>query len=119
MGKTNFGSGLILPGHVNTNLPKQVDVYIHPISKVTHPTYSASFRWAVMIGGAPPQSLNQCVNAGGCDTYNEASVMGEAVGAAVALALRAYGLDVKYRMIDIPFDPMPAQADDRPLAKFE
>jgi hypothetical protein len=112
-------SGLILPPHLKTKPKPQVDVYIHPIDTVKHPSYQAKFRWAVMIGGAPPDDLDRCMNAGGCETLAEASMVGEAVGSAVTIALRAFGIDAKYRVVNIPFDPIPASADDRPLVKCE
>lgn len=111
-------SGLLLPESIQTSLPPMVDVYVHPINSIAHPSYAARFRWAVMIGGAAPHELNRCANAGGTETHQEACVTGEAVGAAVALALRAYGVNVRYRCIQLTFDPMPAAADDYPLVKL-
>lgn len=93
-----------------------VTVVVHPVDRAVHPTYPDGWRWAVMVGGRPPADLDFCANAGMCTTEREADMVGEIAGSAAAKALRMLGLPVRYSFSRLGYDPIPASADNRPLA---
>lgn len=99
-------------------LVPEVVVVIHPIDMNAHPTYQPGFRWAVMIGGRPPTDLDYCVQAGSESTETLASVIGEMCGAAATKALRLFGCPARYAVHRLGYDPIPAEADERPLAMW-
>lgn len=101
-----------------TPLIHQVTVVVHPIDRAVHQTYPNGWRWGVTVGGKPINDLDFCVGAGHEETEMRASVQGETVGAAVALALRHYGLTPRYAFQRLDWDPIPADADNRPILKF-
>lgn len=96
-------------------LPAAVAVLVHPVNPQEHPTYQGAWRWAVMIGNRPPADLDHCVQAGVAATEPEASAAGEQIGAAVATALRRYALAATYEYRRLGWDPIPAEADERPV----
>lgn len=101
-----------------TPLMHQVTVVVHPIDTAEHPTYPNGWRWGVTIGGKPINDIDFCVGAGHEETEIRAAVQGEMVGAAVTLALRHYQLTPKYAFLRLDWDPIPSDADDRPILKF-
>lgn len=96
----------------------EVTVVVHPVDTQTHPTYPAGWRWAVHVGGGAPADLDRCVQAGLCPTEPEASVAGESHGAAVAKALRMAGTAARYSYQRLGWDPIPAEADERPMGQW-
>lgn len=97
----------------------EVTVVVHPIDRDIHPTYPAGHRWAVMVGGAPPTDLSRCANAGHAGTESAAAEMGESHGACAARALRAMGVSARYGFLRLDYDPIPAEADQRPIGRWE
>lgn len=95
----------------------QVTVIVHPINRDVHPTYPPGFRWAVMVGSAVPTDLKFCVNAGHDYTAASAAVIGESHGAAVVKGLRIMGIRVRYNVLHLTHDPIPAEADTLSLMK--
>ena len=89
---------------------------VHPIDTAVHPTYVPGWRWAVMVGGRPPADLDWCAGAGHAGTESEASVRAEEAASAAVKALRMLGVPVRYAYQRLGYDPIPAEADDRPLA---
>jgi hypothetical protein len=100
-------------------LAPEVTVVVHPVDTAMHPTYPSGWRWAVMVGGRPPTDLDCCVNAGHCPTEGEAAVAGEQNGASATKALRLLGVPARYGVLRLSYDPIPAEADDRPLATWD
>jgi hypothetical protein len=98
------------------DLVPEVTVVVHPIDLTQHPSYPPGWRWAVMVGGRPPTDLDFCVNAGHCMTEGEASLVGEQNGASATKALRLLGVPARYGFLRLDHDPIPAEADERPLA---
>lgn len=96
----------------------QVTVTVHPIDAAIHPSYPTGWRWGVTVGGQPINDLDYCIGAGHEDTETRAAIQGEMVGAAATLALRHYGLMPKYAFQRLDWDPIPAEADNRPVLKF-
>lgn len=92
-----------------------VAVVVHPVDTDTHPTYPAGWRWAVHVGGRGPTDLDYCVQAGHAATEQDASFAGEQVGAACAKALRLFGCPARYGYLRLGYDPIPAEADERPI----
>jgi hypothetical protein len=72
-----------------------------------------------MVGGRPPTDLDRCVNAGWAPTEGEAAVAGEQNGASAAKALRLLGVPARYGFLKLGYDPLPAEADERPLAVWD
>lgn len=99
-------------------LVHQVMVVVHPIDTTVHPTYQPGWRWGVTVGGMPVNDLDYCVGAGHATSARQASVDGETVGAAVALALQHFGIPARYVFQRMDWDPIPAEADNRPLLEF-
>jgi len=89
-----------------------VTIVIHPIDQAAHPTYPAGFRWAVMLGEHHPRDLRWCLNAGFGQDLAAATQAGEAVGVAVAKALRMLALPGTYAVMTMQSDPIPPEADD-------
>jgi hypothetical protein len=102
-----------VPG--DPGLSAEIRVFVHPINTVVHPG-QAGYRWAVHVGAVGPSDLGSCVNAGQEQTELQASVVGEMVGSAATRALRAYGIPTVYSFSLMGFDPLPAAADEYPLA---
>lgn len=89
-------------------------VVLHEVTVVVHP-YRAGWRWAVMVGGRGPADLDYCAGAGFCPSEQEASVGGEEVGSVATKALRMLGVAARYGYLRLGYDPLPADADQRPL----
>lgn len=90
----------------------EVVVYLHPIAAAAHPSAGGGWRWAVHAGGLGPAELRGCANAGRATNRQQAAVIGESHGAAVAKALRILGIPAVYRGIrDLDHDPIPPDAD--------
>lgn len=98
------------------DLVPEVTVVVHPVDTAVHPTYPEGWRWAVMVGGAGPTDLNYCAAAGHCPTETEAAFYGEQCGSTAVKALRMLGVPARYGYLRLGYDPIPAEADDRPLA---
>jgi hypothetical protein len=115
---TDLPSNLQLPGSSASalDLPPVVQALVHPVDRTVHPTYPEGYRWAVMVGGVPPVDLDHCAQAGMCTTLREAEAMGRIVGAAVAKALHMHGIPAASAFRGLDYDPIPAAADDRPIA---
>lgn len=96
------------------DLTPDVCVVVHPIDREQHPTYPPGWRWAVMVGARPPADLDYCVNAGHATTEAEALLVGEQNGASATKALRLLGVPVRYSVMNLAWDPIPASADERP-----
>lgn len=92
-----------------------VTVVVHPVDTTVHPSYQPGWRWAVMLGDRPLADVAGCVGALLCSTEAEAGLIGEQAGAAVVKALRAFGVDARYGVLRLDYDPIPAEADERPL----
>jgi hypothetical protein len=103
---------------ITPTLVHQVTVTVHPIDPNVHPSYPPGWRWSVTVGGMPINDLDYCVGAGHEHTKGDAAVTGETVGAAVTLALRKFGVNAGYQVIHMDWDPIPAEADDRPLKQL-
>lgn len=95
-----------------------VCVVVHPVDREKHPTYPEGYRWAVMVGGCQPHELNYCANAGHETTQDMAMLMGESHGAAACKALRILGVRTTYSVLRMDCDPIPAEADHRPLVNW-
>lgn len=100
-------------------LTPDVAVIVHPVDRTQHPTYPPGYRWAVMVGGRPPADLDYCANAGHAPTETLAMTVGESHAAAVVKALRMQGFPAVLRRCVLTWDPIPAEADDRPLGIFK
>lgn len=88
-----------------------VTVFVHPVDTAAHPSTPAGYwRWAVHIGHNAAD-LAECVNAGGEPAGPLAHLAGEMVGVAVAKALEAVGHPVRYRVVELPHDPIPSGQD--------
>lgn len=98
------------------DLVPDVTVVVHPVDTAIHPSYPEGWRWAVQVGGRPPADVEHCVQAGHCPTQAEATFYGEQCGSAVAKAMRLFGIPARYGVLALGYDPIPAEADDRPLA---
>lgn len=107
-------SGLVLPTAPPVLIP-EVTVVVHPVDTTVHPTYPEGWRWAVMVGGVSPADLDHCANAGMCTEEREAAMVGEMCGAAATKALRMLGMPARYSFRRLGYDPIPAEADHRPL----
>lgn len=99
-----------------TDLVPEVTVVVHPVDTAAHPTYPAGWRWAVQVGGTGPADLERCAGAGHCPTESEAAFYGEQCGSTAVKALRVLGVPARYGVLRLGYDPIPAEADDRPLA---
>lgn len=97
-------------------LVPEVAVVVHPVDVAVHPTYPPGWRWAVHVGGRRPDELDWCVQAGHEDTAALAWLAGESHGAAACRALRLLGVPAQYSKRELTWDPIPASADQRPLA---
>ena len=88
-----------------------VTVFVHAIDTAAHPSVPSGYwRWAVHVGHNPAD-LQECVNAGGEPSPQEARLAGEMVGVSVAKALELAGHPVRYRVVELPQDPIPAGND--------
>ena len=92
-------------------------VLLPDVTVVVHP-YLSGWRWAVMVGGRGPADLDYCAGAGHCQTEPLASVEGECSGSTAAKALRMLGVPVRYGYMRLGYDPLPADAMDRPLGEW-
>ncbi len=92
-------------------LSPQVTVLVHPVDTTVHPDLPVGFRWAVMVGGARPQDMDQCAHAGWCPSFEEASFEGESHGAAAVRTLRMFGIPAAYNLLHLPDDPIPAECN--------
>ncbi len=90
-------------------LSPQVTVLVHPVDTEAHPDLGPGFRWAVMVGGAPPRDMDCCAHAGWCPTLGEAKFEGESHGAAAVRTLRMFGIPAAYNVLWLPDDPIPAE----------
>lgn len=99
-------------------LVPEVTVVVHPVDTTVHPTYPQGWRWAVMVGGRPPADLDFCAGAGLCPTEPLASQDGETAGSTAVKALRMLGVPARYSYLRLGYDPIPAEADQRPLATW-
>lgn len=97
-------------------LVPEVTVVVHPVDTAVHPTYPQGFRWAVMVGHGSPADTDRCVGALLHSDKTEAGLIGEQAGAAVVKALRMFGIPAQYGVLNLDYDPIPASADERPLA---
>jgi hypothetical protein len=88
---------------------------VHPVDTTAHPTYPPGYRWAVHVGGRPPADLDYCVQAGHAATESAASAIAEMVAAAVVKGLRLLGCPADYGYLRLGSDPVPAEADERPI----
>lgn len=95
----------------------QVTVVVHPVNCDVHPLCPPGFRWAVMVGGVGPTELKFCVNAGHDRAAGMAAIIGESHGVAVVKGLHIMGIRVKYTVLHLDYDPIPAEADNLPLVK--
>jgi hypothetical protein len=100
------------------NLDLCVVVIVHPVDVSAHPTYPPGYRWAVMVGGRQPADLDRCVGAGHAPSQLEAATIGESHGSSACLALRMFGINAEYALKGLDFDPIPSEADHRPLRRF-
>lgn len=98
--------GIVLP---------DVVALVHPVDLVAHPTYPGGWRWAVQVGGGRIDDLDRCVGAGHCETESEASVAAEQHASVAVKALRLLGVPAGYGYLRLGHDPIPAEADDRPI----
>lgn len=96
----------------------EVTVVVHPIDTDVHPSCQDGWRWAVQVGGGRPDNLGRCCGAGHCTTESEASVMGELAGSTATKALRLLGVPARYAYLRLGYDPIPAEADDRPMGTW-
>lgn len=83
-----------------------VAVFAHPIDTDLHPEIPPGWRWAIHVGDTDPSDITSCVQAGHCATRQEAMVVGESHGAAVALALRMFLPNVRYMVTTLGHDPI-------------
>jgi hypothetical protein len=89
-----------------------LSVLVHPINTAAHPTIPPGYRWALMVGGGPPDDLSRCANAGWAPSKQAATAEGDQNGASATKALRIAGLDAAYRgVVELDTDPIPAGAD--------
>jgi hypothetical protein len=94
-----------------------VVVFIHQIDVSRHPTTGGGWRWAVHVGAQGPSDLAYCANAGRAETRTVAAVIGESHGAAVARAIRMFGISAAYHnVIELDYDPIPA---DTPVGMWK
>lgn len=93
----------------------EITAVVHPVDTTAHPTYPAGWRWAVMVGGRPPADLDHCAGAGHQPTETAASVAAEEAASVAAKALRLLGVPARYAYQRLGYDPIPAEADQRPL----
>ena len=100
---------------MNDVLVPEVTAVVHPVDTDAHPTYGAGWRWAVMVGGAPPSDLSRCAGAWKEPTESEASVMAENTAAFLVKSLRMFGVPVRYSFLRLDYDPIPAEADEMPI----
>jgi hypothetical protein len=103
-------------GEPERTLRDEITVVVHPVNTQVHPGYPPGWRWAVMVGGTRPSELDFCANAGHCPTDAEAAFTGEQAGATATKALRMLGIPARYGLLRLGYDPIPAEADDRPIA---
>lgn len=96
-----------------------ITVVVHPIDTKVHPTYPTGFRWAVMVGGRALVDLDFCVNAGHGSGLQDALIVGEMNGASATKALRLLGVPARYNVLQLDYDPMPAEVDSRPIAEWK
>lgn len=97
-------------------LSPDITVVVHPVDTAVHPSYPPGYRWAVMAGGKRPADLDYCVQAGHERNIDMAMMAGESHGAAATKALRLLGIPALYGVLRLAWDPLPAEADERPLA---
>lgn len=95
-----------------------VTVVVHPVDTEVHPSYPPGWRWAVQVGGTGPADLDFCVGAGHEPDRGTAAVVGESHGAAACKALRLMGVPARYAKSELTWDPIPAEADERPLVEW-
>lgn len=93
----------------------EVTVVLHPVDTTVHPSYPEGWRWAIHVGGRGPADTDSCVGALMHSDRQEAGMVGEQAGAAVAKALRMFGIAARYGVLRLDYDPLPAEADERPL----
>jgi hypothetical protein len=96
---------------VGEALSPEVTVVVHPVDTEIHSTVPPGWRWAVMIGGAPPSDIDYCANAGWAPTEQLAKFEGEVAGATAARACRIFGIPAAYRVLSIDHDPIVAGND--------
>jgi hypothetical protein len=113
--ETDLVARVVPAGPPGPVLVPEVTVVIHPIDVGVHPTIPAGYRWAVMVGGVAPSNLDYCAGAGHAADESTAAVEGESHGSTVCKALRLMGAPARYGVLRLGYDPIPAEADHRPL----
>jgi hypothetical protein len=91
----------------DVDLVPEVTVVVHP--------WQGQWRWAVQVGGVPPGDLEHCAGSGILPDEPTASYHGEQAGSTAVKALRALGVPARYGYLRLGYDPLPADAGDRPL----
>lgn len=86
-----------------------VCLVVHPIDHDAHPDIPEGFRYAVMIGGAPPAAIEACAIAGWGPTRKQATIDGDACAAGVVRALRMFGIPAVFRRHNLDQDPIPPE----------
>jgi hypothetical protein len=84
---------------------------VHEVDTAVHTTVPPGWRWAVMVGDGPHDDMSRCANAGWQPNLSGAELEGEMVAVAAVKALRMSGLDVRYEMTRLDYDPIPAEGD--------
>lgn len=96
-----------------------ITIFIHPVDVKIHPTYQPGYRWAVHLGSGQPSNLERCMQAGHCQTLQEARLIGDSHAAAIYRTLYSFGIDVTLKQEVLDVDPIPVEADSIPLEFVE
>jgi hypothetical protein len=100
-------------------LVAEVNVVVHPVDVDRHHKIPAGWRWAVTVGGRPPADLEYCVQAGHDPERMAAEAISELVGIACVQTLRKLGSPARYSFQRLDYDPLPDDAGNHPIARFD
>jgi hypothetical protein len=88
-----------------------LDVVVHPISTLAHPSVPPGWRWAVMVSPHQFDDMRRCANAGWCPDRTAALLEGEQAGVTAVRAFRLVGVESTWSTIELPADPIPPGGD--------
>lgn len=83
----------------------------HPISQEIHPTWGSGHRWAVHAG-RNYGNLQLCLNAGSCQSIDEAKFLADRCAATAIITLRMVKIRANLVHENIDYDPIPADGDE-------
>lgn len=88
-----------------------IRVIVSPIDTSKHHDWGTGYRWAVQVGGMPPEDLKYCANAGKAKSVDDAIFIGDRCAATVVTAFQMFSIKLVLEYTILDHDPIPEETN--------